>query len=251
MVALRRHFARFGPGRADSPGGRPALPRRAIFACGPGATGNNAPCDGPSPCPAGPRRSDDALLILAITSSPRRGGNSETMLDAAVEGARAAGAGVEKVALGELGFRPCLNCGGCHRTGRCVQRDAYAALNDRLRAADRLILATPIFFGSMCAQLKCLVDRGQPFWAEKYLLKKPPEPRALERRGLLLACGGFSKGEQFLANAQQIVSIYLTCLDMRPAGAVFQPGVDEKGAILRHPEALERCRAAGAALARP
>lgn len=190
------------------------------------------------------------MQILAITSSPRRGGNSETMLDAAVQGARSAGADVEKVALRDLGFKPCLNCGGCHQTGRCVQQDEYAALNEKLRAADRLLLATPIFFGSMCAQLKCLVDRGQPFWAEKYLLKRPSQPRAAERRGLLLACGGFKKGDKFLANAEQIVKIYLLCLEMRYAGAIFQPGVDEKGAILNHPETLERCRAAGAELGR-
>jgi multimeric flavodoxin WrbA len=173
------------------------------------------------------------------------------MLDAAVEGARSAGAEVEKAALAELGFRPCLNCGGCSRTGRCVQADGYTELNDRLRAADRLILASPIYFGSMCAQMKCLVDRGQPFWAEKYLLKRKPPARETERRGLLVACGGFAKGEKFLANAEQIVKIYLLCQDIKYAGAVFEPGVDEKGAIGAHPGALERCRSAGAELCRP
>jgi hypothetical protein len=191
------------------------------------------------------------LRVLAITSSPRRGGNSETMLDAAVEGARAAGAEIEKVALSDLGFHPCLNCGACSRSCRCVQPDGYSELNERLRAVDRLLLATPIFFGSMCAQLKCLVDRGQPFWVEKYLLKKPPEPRPVERRALLVACGGFAKGDKFLANAEGIVKTYLLCLGMRYAGAIFQPGADERGSILQYPEALARCRSAGAELARP
>jgi len=191
------------------------------------------------------------IRVLAIASSPRRGGNSETMLDAAVEGARSAGAEVEKVALRDLGFHPCLNCGGCSRTGRCVQPDGYSELNEKLRAADRLVLATPIFFASMSAQLKCLIDRGQPFWAEKYLLKRPAGPWVVERSALLVACGGFARGGKFLANAEQIVKTYLLCLNMRYASAVFQPGVDEKGAILRHPDALERCRAAGAELAHP
>jgi multimeric flavodoxin WrbA len=190
------------------------------------------------------------VRLLAITSSPRRGGNSETMLDAAVEGARAAGAEVEKVALRDLGFHPCLNCGGCNQSCRCVQADGYSELNEKIRAADRLVLATPIFFGSMCAQLKCLIDRGQPFWVEKYLLKRPSEPRTVERRALLVACGGFSKGAKFLASAEGILKTYLLCLEVRYAGAVFQPGVDEKGAILQHPEALARCRSAGAELGR-
>jgi multimeric flavodoxin WrbA len=171
------------------------------------------------------------------------------MLDAAAEGARSAGAEVEKVALAELGCKPCLNCGGCSRTGRCVQQDGYVALNGKVRAADRLILAAPIYFASLCAPMKCLIDRGQPFWVEKYVLKRQPPPRAIERRALLVSCGGFARGDKFLANAEQIVKVYLLCQDIRYAGAVFQPGVDAKGAILKHPEALERCRAAGEELA--
>ena len=192
-----------------------------------------------------------ALRILAITSSPRRGGNSETMLDAVVEGARAAGAEVEKVALRDVAVQSCMNCGGCDRTGRCVLRDGGTELNERIRAADRLIPATPIFFGSMCAQLKTLIDRGQPFWVEKYVLKSQPEPRPVERRGLLVACGGFARGEKFLASAEAIARVYLLCLDMRCAGSVFQPGADAKGAILAQPQVLDRCRAAGAELAGP
>ena len=173
------------------------------------------------------------------------------MLDAAVEGARSAGAEVEKVVLRDLGFKPCLNCGGCSKTGRCVLKDEYSELNERIRAADRLILAAPIYFGSMCAQMKCLVDRGQPFWAEKYLLKKEPAARELGRRAPFLSCGGFKRGEKFLANAEQIIKVYLLCQDVRHAGTVFEPDVDEKGAIRNHPEALERCRSAGVELGRP
>ena len=187
---------------------------------------------------------------IAISSSPRRGGNTETMLDAAVEGARSAGAAVEKVVLRDLGFKPCLNCGGCSKTGRCVLKDEYSALNERIRAADRLILAAPIYFGSLAAQMKCLVDRGQPFWAEKFLLRKEPPARELERRALFLSCGGFKKGDKFLANAEQIIKVYLLCQDIAYAGCVFEAGVDEKGAISDHPGALERCRAAGAEMAR-
>lgn len=190
------------------------------------------------------------MKILAIATSPRRGGNSEAMLDSAIAGARAAGAEVEKVALNDIGFHPCLNCGGCDDSCRCVQQDGYTELNDKISAADRLMVATPIFFASMCSQMKCMIDRGQPFWVEKYVLKRKPEPRQCERRGLLLACGAFPKGDKFLANAEQIFKVYLMCLDVRYAGSVFQPGVDEKGAIQHHPDALGRCRAAGEALAR-
>ena len=191
------------------------------------------------------------VRVLAISSSPRRLGNSETMLDAAVEGARSAGAGVEKVVLADLGFQPCRNCGGCAKSGRCVLGDEYSALNEKLRAADRILLASPIYFASLSAQAKCLIDRGQPFWVEKYLLKLAPAPRATERRALLVSCCGFRKGEKFLKSAEAVVKVWLLCQDVNYAGAVFESGVDAKGAILQRPEALERCRSAGAELGRP
>lgn len=190
-----------------------------------------------------------APRVLAVGSSPRKGGNSDTMLDAAADAACRAGATVEKIQLRDLGFNPCRNCGGCDKTGRCVLKDGYRELNDRLRAADRLILASPIYMASLSAQLKCMIDRGQPFWVEKFLLRKKPEPREHERRAVFLCCGGFRKGDKFLANAEQIVKVYLLCQDIAFAGSVFEPGVDQRGAINDHPEALGRCRQAGADLA--
>jgi hypothetical protein len=94
-----------------------------------------------------------------------------------------------------------------------------------------------------------MIDRGQPFWVEKFLLKREPEPRDVARKAAFLCCGGFKKGEKFFANAEQIVKVYLHCLGMAYSAGVFEPGVDRKGAIRDHPEALERCRGAGAELA--
>ena len=190
------------------------------------------------------------MKILAISSSPRRGGNSERMLDVAVAAAGETGAEVEKVILKEIGFFPCANCGACSRTGRCVLKDSYAELNGKIRAADRIIIAAPIYFGSICAQLKSLIDRGQPFWVEKFLLKREPEPREVQRRGIFLSCCGFAQGQKFFANAEEIVRTYYFCMDVPYGGGVFEAGVDDRGAIDQHPEALERCRQAGRNLAR-
>ena len=82
-------------------------------------------------------------------------------------------------------------------------------------------------------------------------MRREAEERGRERRALFVCCGGFKKGDKFLANAEQIIKVYLLCQDVRHAGTVFEPGVDEKGAILEHPDALERCRFAGAELGAP
>jgi NAD(P)H-dependent FMN reductase len=191
------------------------------------------------------------LLVLGISGSPRRGGNTELLLDAALKGARGAAAGrveVRKFVANELAMRPCQNCGGCDRTGRCVLQDDMGELYEALRAADRMVLATPIHFGTVSAQLKAVIDRCQCLWVEKYRLKRSPSRAGGARRGLLLAAGGFRKGERFFRAAEAVVKILFTCLDVEYAGGLFWPGVDAKAAIRDVPGALEAAREAGAKL---
>lgn len=191
------------------------------------------------------------MLVLGISGSPRRGGNTELLLDAALEGAREAGAGraeVRKFVANELAMRPCQNCGGCDRTGRCVLGDEMGDVYEALRTADRMVLATPIHFGTVSAQLKSVIDRCQCLWVEKYRLKRSPARAEGARRGLLLAVGGFKRGERFFRAAEAVVKILFACLDVEYAGGLFWPGVDARGAIRDVPGALEAARAAGAKL---
>ena len=99
--------------------------------------------------------------ILAIYGSPRRQGNTALLLDQAVQGARAAGGQVEKVVLRDLKMSPCLEIYGCKETGRCVIPDDFQEVHDQLQACQGLILASPIFFYTVTAQTKILMDRCQ------------------------------------------------------------------------------------------
>ena len=82
--------------------------------------------------------------ILAISTSPRRHGNSESALDTVLAeiGDRFPS---EKVVLGDLAIAPCKGCGACERLGRCVQEDDFQALSQKILDADVLILATPVY----------------------------------------------------------------------------------------------------------
>lgn len=175
------------------------------------------------------------LNVLAISSSPRMGGNTETMLDVAISTCESRGANVEKIQLKELNGGPCIACNGCVKTGRCVLKDDYTPLNDKIEAADHLIFATPIYFGSMCAQLKALIDRGQPFFEKKYHLKIPSPTRSSEKKCLILTCGGFKKIDDYVKNIKQIMTIYLRCLDIKSFKIISAPQIDACGEINNHP----------------
>lgn len=101
-----------------------------------------------------------AKKVLILSASPRKGGNTDTLCDRFAEGAREAGNEVEKLRLGDFRIGYCTGCGCCSELGKpCPQRDDAAQLLERMIAADVLVLATPVYFYTMSAQLKTLIDR--------------------------------------------------------------------------------------------
>ena len=98
--------------------------------------------------------------VLILSSSPRRGGNSDLLCDRFLEGAQAAGHRVEKIFLADLNIGYCTGCSVCSLHGKpCVQKDDAAEVIEKMVAADVVVLATPVYFYTMSAQLKTLIDR--------------------------------------------------------------------------------------------
>lgn len=97
--------------------------------------------------------------VLVISSTPRKGGNSEKLAEAFLAGAREAGANAQIVYLRDEKIGYCRGCGTCDTTGVCVQKDDMAALTEKMLAADVIAFATPVYFYTMSAQLKTVIDR--------------------------------------------------------------------------------------------
>jgi NAD(P)H-dependent FMN reductase len=190
------------------------------------------------------------LLVLGLAGSPRRGGNSDVLLDEALAGASEAGAVIEKVYLEGLQIRPCQNCDGCLLTGVCIIDDDMQAIHHRLRKADRLVLAAPVFFLGIPAQAKSMVDRCQALWMEKYVLKKRNmfACDGSRRKGLWLSVGG-RKGLGNFDGARLTVRGFFNTLDLEFSGELLYPQVDAYRSVLRHPTALGDAHQAGRALA--
>lgn len=105
--------------------------------------------------------------VVAIFGSPRVNGNSDILLNQAIKGAEASGAKVEKIVIRDLQIAPCNACDGCFEKGTCVIYDDVQQIYSHLVDADGIIVASPVYFMSVSAQLKAFIDRCQPFWAKK------------------------------------------------------------------------------------
>ena len=104
--------------------------------------------------------------VLIISSSPRKGGNSDLLCDRFQAGAESSGHSVEKIFLKNYNIGYCRGCGVCNTTHKCVQADDMAALLEKFVSADVIVLATPVYFYSMDGQLKTFIDRTVPRYTE-------------------------------------------------------------------------------------
>ena len=98
--------------------------------------------------------------ILILSSSPRRGGNSDTLCDEFMRGAIESGNQVEKIFLRDKNIHPCTGCSVCSRYKKpCPQKDDVAEVIEKMLAADVIVMGTPVYFYAMSAQMKMMIDR--------------------------------------------------------------------------------------------
>ncbi len=189
------------------------------------------------------------MNVLGIFGSPRRGGNTELLLEEALKGAETGGAKVERLYLSDLTITPCKECHGCDATGNCVILDDMQKLYPQLLQADVVILASPIFFYGVTAWTKALIDRSQALWSRKYLLKDASLGKeGKKRKGFFISVGA-TKGPRVFEGAILTVKYFFDVLNAEYAGELVFRGVEAKGDILKHPEALRQAFEAGRRLA--
>ena len=178
------------------------------------------------------------VKTLGISTSPRINGNSDLLLHEALSGAESAGSHIEYIRLSDLKIGPCIECNACYKTGTCQIQDDYQQLLKKMLDADRLIFATPIFFMTVCAQAKMLIDRGQCLWAYKYVLKKQLISKERDRRAMVIAVGGSKSKKQF-ESIRLTMKYYFDVLDINYAANLFINKVDRLSEIQKHPSALK------------
>ena len=164
------------------------------------------------------------MQVLAISASPRKGGNSDVLCDMFLKGASEHGHTVQKLRLAEKKISPCLACYGCTETHTCVRKDDMTEVLGALKAADVIVLASPVYFYSVCAQMKTMIDRCLADYQSIrnksfYLIVTAADPQ-------------HSAADETLADFRG----YLRCLPgAKECGVIFGTGTWDKGDVYRHP----------------
>ena len=177
------------------------------------------------------------MKVLGILGSPRREGNTEILLDEALRGASDNGGLCEKVILRDLKITPCLEIYKCAEDGVCAIQDEMQGLFPKIIQAERLLLASPIFFYSVPALAKAMIDRCQSLWAKKYILKLPVSPIA-DRKGVFISVAA-TRGKKLFDGVRLTVKYFFDAIDVAYSDELFVRGADEKGEVRDQPEALK------------
>ncbi len=180
--------------------------------------------------------------VLGIAGSPRKGGNSDLLLNRFLEGAKAGGHNVEKIYVSEKNIAPCDEKNICFTAGVCHIKDDMQDIYDKLLATDFLVVATPTFFMGPPAQLKAMIDRCQSLWAKRFVLKKPLRDDDKKRSAYLLGTSGLKKIDAFIG-IKETLKAFFYILGFKYKGEVFVAGVDDAGDIEKRPDALHGPRA--------
>ena len=185
--------------------------------------------------------------IVAIYGSPRRKGNTATLLKKTIEGARDSGAEVEEIVLRDLKISPCLEIYGCMQAGECAIKDDFQIVRDKILASQGLILASPVFFYTVSSHTKILMDRFQSLWVKKYWVEKTPkDQQIIKRKGLFISVGA-TKGKKLFDGMLLSVKYFFDILDMELWKTLLYRQLDFQEDILKHPEYLEEAYKTGKA----
>lgn len=177
------------------------------------------------------------MRVLGIFGSPRRGGNTDILLEEALKGAEKEGVEVERLYLSDHRVTPCTECHGCDQTGQCVILDDMQNIYPKLIESDIILLASPIFFYGVTGWAKALIDRAQALWVKKYLLKETSLGK--RRKGFLISVGA-TKGQKVFEGAILTARYFFDAIDAEYAGELVFKEVEAKADILKNPEAIRQ-----------
>jgi len=165
------------------------------------------------------------MRILGISGSPKEKGFTNLLLDEFLDGARAAGAHTGKIILNSLKIEPCQECWKCDDEGICAYADDMKIVHEKIKDADAVIIASPIYFGSITAQLKTMIDRFNSTWvlSRRGRAGKPPD---LMKKGVFICVAGDNKKEYF-KNAKSVIKALFGTIGIKYSKELFVGGLDK------------------------
>ena len=159
--------------------------------------------------------------IIVVSSSLRKGGNSETLARAFADGAKSAGNSVEVISLKDVDLKFCVGCLYCQSHDKCVLKDDMNDLYDNFQNADVLVFATPIYYYAVSGQLKTFLDRLNPLY-----------PRENKFKDVYLLATAADEEESAMDGAVKDIQGWIDCFDgVKLKGVLRGVGVIDKGDV--------------------
>ena len=158
-------------------------------------------------------------IILVISSTPRPNGNSDILCDHFIRGAEESGHQVEKIQLAGKTVNPCIACYACKKD-KCIYPDAAPEIVQKMLSADVIVLATPVYFYTMCAQLKSLIDRSVMVY-----------PEITDKKFYYLITMADTANEMFRGTIEALNGFVACCENSKCLGMVTASGVYERGTV--------------------
>ncbi|MFX1418114.1 MAG: flavodoxin family protein [Promethearchaeota archaeon] len=167
--------------------------------------------------------------VLGIVGSPRKGGNTEILVDEILSGAEESGALIEKVILNKLNINPCQACNSCYKTGKCMHNDDMTELLIKMEHNDVWVLGTPIYWWGPTAQFKTFLDR----W---YC----PQHKTFKGKYVILAIPFEGGHSNYARHTVGLFKDVLDYLSMELLEVVLAPGVGKRGAVREKDDILKK-----------
>lgn len=159
--------------------------------------------------------------VIIVTSSPRKGGNSETLAQKFADGAMSAGNSVETIAVRDIGLKFCTGCLYCQTHDKCVLDDGMNGLYTKFQNADIVVFATPVYYYSVSGQLKTFLDRLNPLYPRKNAFKE-----------VYLLATSADDDESAMNGSISDIHGWIDCFDgVKLKGVIKAVGVENKGDI--------------------
>ena len=167
--------------------------------------------------------------ILVLSSSPRKNGNSDILCEQFIKGAKESGHNTEKIYISDMKINYCTGCGVCNTTGKCIQHDGMEKLCEKMLKADVIVLATPVYFYSMCGQMKVFIDRLVPVYT-----------KLLNKEVYIIVTTWDSEKANLNLTLEAIRGLTRDCMEGTiERGVILGSGSAEKGEIKNTPAYLE------------
>lgn len=178
--------------------------------------------------------------MLGLQGSPRPEGNTSRLLSAFLEEAVRCGAYADTVTAAAKNVHGCTHCGQCERTGFCSINDEMQEIYPLLRQADLVVMASPVFFYHVPAQLKALIDRTQTLWSRRYV-HKLEDPGRKWRKGVLLSLGA-TKGPKLFDGLVLTARYFFDAVGASFEGSLAYRNIERETDLESHPDALREVR---------